>query len=153
MNTKLLLTRKPEWLKLKPKYFNDITFAVFQSRNIRWEKIEKKSYLWFQEIKENCHNDLLYKIIDTDFKKHVFPQQNVSVNILRSQQNFKLILFVMSYMCHKNINDAKFSYSNLQLSAYTAHRNLQKIANLMIRHLSWSYFLESWGKQNVTLMH
>ena len=38
-----------------------------------------------------------------------------------------LILFVMSYMRHKNINYAKFSNSNLQLPAYGAHKNLQKL--------------------------
>ena len=54
---------------------------------------------------------------------------------------------------HKNITYAKCYYSNFQLPAYTAHRNLQKITNLMIRHLSRPYFLESCGKQNVTVMH
>ena len=44
---------------------------------------------------------------------------------------------------HKNINYAKFSYSNLQLPVYTAYRSLQKIKNMMVRHLIRPYFLES----------
>ena len=140
LNTKLLLIRKLEWLKLKPKCFNDITFGVFQTRNIRWEKIEKKSYLWFQEIKENCHIALLYKIIDTDLKKimplWVFPQQTIVpifYDLCRILNWFCLLYHILR---HKNINYAKFSYSNLQLQGYTALRNLQKIKNLIIRHLS-----------------
>ena len=38
-------------------------------------------------------------------------------------------------MRRKNMNYAKFFDSNLLLSAYTAYRSLQKITNLMIRHL------------------
>ena len=45
LNIKLLLTRKPELLKLKPKYFNDTTFTLEVSRLMRYEekkgKIEK----------------------------------------------------------------------------------------------------------------
>ena len=56
-----------------------------------------------------------------------------------------MILFVVSYMRHKKINYAKLFYSNLQLPAYTAYGNLQKITNLMVRHLNKPYFLESGG--------
>ena len=48
-------------------------------------------------------------------------------------------------MRHKKINYAKLFYSNLQLPAYTAYGNLQKITNLMVRHLNKPYFLESGG--------
>ena len=43
---------------------------------------------------------------------------------------------------HKNINYAKFSYSKLQLPTYTAYRSLQKITNLMGKHLTRPHFLE-----------
>ena len=56
-----------------------------------------------------------------------------------------MILFVVSYMRHKNINYEKFFYSNLQLPAYTAYGSQQKITNLMVRHLNKPYFLESCG--------
>ena len=50
-------------------------------------------------------------------------------------------------LCHilhqNNIYYTKFSNSNLQLPAYTAYRSLQKITNLMVRHLTRPYFLES----------
>ena len=42
----------------------------------------------------------------------------------------------MSYMHHKNINYTIFSQSKLQLTANTAYRSLQKIANIMVRHLT-----------------
>ena len=61
---------------------------------------------------------------------------------------------ILNWLClschilrHKNINYAKFSYSNLQLPACTAYRSLQKTVNLMVRHLTTSYFLESCGDQ------
>ena len=60
-----------------------------------------------------------------------------------------LNLFCLLYhiMHHKNINYAKFFYSNLQLPAYTAYRSLQKIANLMVKHLTRTYFLKSCGNE------
>ena len=51
----------------------------------------------------------------------------------------------MSYIRHKNVNYAKFSNSNLQLPVYAAYKSLQKITNLMIRHITWHYFLEPCG--------
>ena len=36
LNTKLLLPRKPELLKLKPKCFNDINLTIFQPQNSRF---------------------------------------------------------------------------------------------------------------------
>ena len=51
----------------------------------------------------------------------------------------------MSHIRHKNVNYAKFSNSNLQLPVYAAYKSLQKITNLMIRHITWHYFLESCG--------
>ena len=48
---------------------------------------------------------------------------------------------------HKNVNYAQVSYSNLQLPAYTNCRSLQKITNLMVRHLTRPYFLESCGSK------
>ena len=48
---------------------------------------------------------------------------------------------------HKNVNYAKVSYSNLQFPAYTNCRSLQKITNLMVRHLTRPYFLESCGRK------
>ena len=35
----------------------------------KWEKTEKKLYSQFPEIKENCHINFSYKIIETDLKK------------------------------------------------------------------------------------
>ena len=57
----------------------------------------------------------------------------------------------MFILRHKNINYAKFSYSDLQLPAYTAYRSLQKITNLMVRHLTRPYFRQSSGTEIVTL--
>ena len=49
------------------------TFTLEVCRLIRyeekWDEIERKSYFQFQEIKENYHINLLYKIIETDLKK------------------------------------------------------------------------------------
>ena len=42
---------------------------------------------------------------------------------------------------------ATFFYSNLQLPAYTAYGSLQKITNLMVRHLTRPYFLESCASE------
>ena len=42
---------------------------------------------------------------------------------------------------HKNINYAKFCNSNLQLPAYTAHRNLQKITNQALKSTSFPRIL------------
>ena len=95
--------------------------------------------------KKNCHIHLSYKIIETDLKKQclfkISHNKNVTGNISRILQNFKLILR------RKSINYAKFLYSNLQLPAYIAYRSLQKITNLMIRHLTRPYFLESCGSE------
>ena len=67
---------------------------------------------------------------------------------------FHVFCRILNWFCllchivrHKNINYAKFSYSNLQLPAYTAYRSLQKITNLMVRHLSRPHFLESCGSK------
>ena len=79
------------------------------------------------------------------FKKIISHNKKVRANISRVLQNFKLILFVMSYVApHKY---AKFSYSSLQLLGYTAYRSLQKVRNLMVRHLTRPYFQESCGNE------
>ena len=59
------------WFSLKTADFAAITLEP--CRLIRyeekWEQIEKKLYLDFQEIKENSCIDLSYKITETDLKK------------------------------------------------------------------------------------
>lgn len=59
--------------------------------------------------------------------------------------SFDLISIDMSYTALQSVNYAIFSYLNLQLITYTAYRSLLKITNLMVRHLTRSHFLESFG--------
>ena len=64
---------------------------------------------------------------------------------------FYRVLNWFCFLCHtlryKNINYTKLFYSDIQLPAYTAYRSLEKITNLMVRHLTRTYFLESCGSQ------
>ena len=60
-------------ISLSHKAADFATFTLEVCRLIRyeekWDKIERKSYFQFREIKENYHIDLLYKIIETNLKK------------------------------------------------------------------------------------
>ena len=120
LNTKLLLTRRPQQLKFKPKCFN-INFAVLQPLNSRFcniyfgslqanqvqrkmgENREKIVFVISRKKKENCDIDLLYRIIETDLKKQCLfklsHNKNVSANIPRVLQNFKLILIFHVIHC------------------------------------------------------
>ena len=83
-----------------------------------------------------------------DWFKKLMPTTRI---LAPTFHEFCRILNWFCLLCHilrqKNINYAKFSYSDLQLSVYTAYRSLQKITNLMIRHLTRPYFLESCGSK------
>ena len=106
----------------------------------------------YQLIKTaNCHIDLSYKIIETDLKKLFLIKfshnKNVSANISRVLQNFKLILFVVIYCVTKILTICNIFLFKLQLPAYTAYGSMQKITNLIVRHLTRPYFQESCGSE------
>ena len=126
-------------------------FATFTSEVcslIRYKEKREK----IKKIKENSsHIDLLYKIIETDLIKlrlFKFSQnKNISSKTSRVFRILNWFCFLWHTLRHKNINYEKFSYSNLQLPGYIAYRSLQKITNLIVRHLTRPYFLESSGGQ------
>ena len=66
-------------------------------------------------------------------------------HLLETTSGFWFQIDFDCYPINENINYILLYYLNLQLTTYTANRSLQKVINLLVRHLTRPHFLESCG--------
>ena len=104
-------------------------------------------FLQFQEIKQNC--DIDFKFFQRNFSSNIKRMQNLLCQSgiwVKVSSEFKIDFdWCTTNYITKIWTKQYIFYSILQLTPYTAYRSLQKITNLMVRHLTRPHFLESCG--------
>ena len=108
-------------IEIKTKILEYYFCSVSATKHQMGENIEK---IVFRILFKITATLIFYTKFNTDLKKNAslsFPTTGMLVTIF---YNLCRILNIFCLICHilrhKDINYAKFSYSNLQLSAYTA---------------------------------
>ena len=125
---------------------------------LKWLHNHWTSNCYWQERQSNwktIQNASMILILRCFSQKNSLNSKNATKMLGPKSHEFCWILKWLCLLCHilrhKNINYAKFSYSNLQFPAYTAYRSLHKTTNLKIRHLNRPYFLESCGYSDAVI--
>ena len=121
---------------------------------MKWLHNHWISNCYWQERQSNwktIQNASMILILRCFSHKNSLNSKNATRMLGPKSHEFCWILKWFCLLCHmlrhKNINYAKFSYSNLQLPAYTAYKSQRKIKNLTVRHLTRPYILDSCWRE------